>query len=113
MGVLRQSQYKYATRFDIERGRKKGYTYNMTHRRNNKSARTNAVKTDPVRAAAEFGIDIEALKENLKLSYSERIRRHQIKLNAMIKSGKPIKRPSDERMMLELEAIRELRKGKK
>jgi hypothetical protein len=85
----------------------------MAHRRNNKSARTNTVKADPVRAAAEFGIDIEALKDNLKLSYSERIRRHQIKLNAMIKSGKPIKRPSDERILLELEAIKKLRKGKK
>ena len=85
----------------------------MAHRRNNKSARTNAVKTDPLRAAAEFGIDIEALKDNLKLSYGERIRRHQIKLNAIIKSGKPIEKPSDERILLELEAIRELRKGKK
>ena len=83
----------------------------MTHRLNNKSARTNVVKADPVRAAAEFGIDIEALKDNLKLNYSERIRRHQIKLNAMIKSGKPIKRPSNKRMILELEAIKKLRKG--
>ncbi|MGB7582274.1 MAG: hypothetical protein WBL85_07515 [Sedimentisphaerales bacterium] len=57
----------------------------MTHRRNNKSAKTNAVKADPVRAAAEFGIDIEALKDNLKLSYGERIRRHQIALNSIEK----------------------------
>ncbi len=62
-----------------------GYTYDMTHRRNNKSAKTNAVKADPVRAAAEFGIDIEALKDNLKLSYGERIRRHQIALNSIEK----------------------------
>ena len=100
-------------RFDIESRGKKDYTNSMAHRQNNKSARTNAVKADPVRAAAEFGIDIEALKDNLKLSYSERIRRHQIKLNAMIKSGKPIKRPSDKRILLELEAIKKLRKGKK
>ncbi len=85
----------------------------MTHRRNSKSAKTNAVKTDPVRAAAEFGIDIEALKDNLKLSVTERIRRHQIKLNAMIESGKPIKKPSNKRMLLELEAIRELMKDTK
>jgi hypothetical protein len=57
----------------------------MAHRRNNKSAKNNAVKTDPVRAAAEFGIDIEALKDNLKLSCTERIRRHQIALNTVEK----------------------------
>ncbi len=85
----------------------------MAHRRNNKSAKTNAVKTDPVRAAAEFGIDVSAIIDNLKRSPEERIRRHQIKLNAMIKSGKPIKKPSDERILLELEAIKKLRKGKK
>jgi len=85
MGVLRQAQYKYATRFDIERGRKKGYTYSMAHRRNNKSAKTNAVKTDPVRAAAEFGIDVSALIDNLKRSPEERIRRHQIALNTVEK----------------------------
>jgi len=85
----------------------------MAHRRNNKSAKNNAVKADPVRAAAEFGIDIEALKDNLNLSYSERIRRHQIELNAMTKSGKPIKKPSNKRVLLELEAIRELMKNTK
>ena len=84
----------------------------MAQGRNNKPAKNNAVKTDPVRAAAEFGIDIEALKDNLKLSVGERIRRHQIKLNAMIKSGKPIRKPSNKRIILELEAIRELMKGK-
>jgi hypothetical protein len=57
----------------------------MTQRRNNKSAKTNAVKTDPVSAATEFGIDIEALKDNLKRSPEERIRRHQIALNSIEK----------------------------
>jgi len=57
----------------------------MAQRRNNKSAKTNALKADPVRAAAEFGIDIEALKDNLKLSYGERIRRHKIALNTVEK----------------------------
>jgi hypothetical protein len=53
----------------------------MAQGRNNKSAKNNAVKADPVRAAAEFGIDIEALKDNLRRSPAERIRRHQIALN--------------------------------
>jgi|GEM_PF-1330997 len=85
----------------------------MVHRRNNKSAKTNAVKADPIRAAAEFGIDIEALKDNLKLSVSERIRRHQIKLNALIESKKAMNRPRDRQAIAELEAIKKLRKGKK
>jgi hypothetical protein len=57
----------------------------MAQRRNNKSAKSNAVKTDPVRAAAEFGIDIEALKDNLKRTPAERIRRHKIALNSIEK----------------------------
>jgi hypothetical protein len=61
------------------------YTNGMAHRRNNKSAKNNAVNADPVRAAAEFGIDIEALKDNLKRSPAERIRRHQIALNIVEK----------------------------
>ncbi len=71
-------------RFDIEGDRKKGYTYSMAHR-HNKSVRINAVKTDPVRAAAEFGIDVSALIDNLKRSPEERIRRHQIALNTVEK----------------------------
>jgi hypothetical protein len=71
--------------FDIESRRKKGYTNSMAHRRNNKSANNNAAKADPVRAAAEFGIDVSALIDNLKLSPIERIRRHQIALNTVEK----------------------------
>jgi len=57
----------------------------MANRRNNKSAKTNTVKTDPVRAAAEFGIDVSALIDNLERSPEERIRRHQIALNTVEK----------------------------
>jgi hypothetical protein len=70
---------------DIESGRKNGYTYDMAQRRNNKSAKNNAVKADPIRAAAEFGIDVSALIDNLKISPAERIRRHQIALNSIEK----------------------------
>jgi hypothetical protein len=43
---------------------------------------------DPIKAAEEFGIDISALKDNLKLSYGQRIRRHQIALNTIEKLRK-------------------------
>jgi len=57
----------------------------MAQRQNNKSAKTNAVKADPVRAAAEFGIDVSAIIDNLKRSPAERMRRHQIALNTVEK----------------------------
>ncbi|MBN2589615.1 MAG: hypothetical protein JXA96_07125 [Sedimentisphaerales bacterium] len=34
-----------------------------------------------IQAAIDYGIDISALKANLKLSYTERAKRHQIALN--------------------------------
>jgi hypothetical protein len=57
-------------------------------KRHNKSAKVKVGKTDPLKAAAEFGIDISALRDNLKLSYDERIRRHQIALNTIEKLRK-------------------------
>jgi hypothetical protein len=57
----------------------------MAQQRNNKSTQSRTVKADAVRAAAEFGIDIEALTDNLKISPAERIRRHQIALNTVEK----------------------------
>ncbi len=43
---------------------------------------------DPIKAAQEFGIDIESLKDNLKLSVGERLRRHQIAHNTIEKLHK-------------------------
>ena len=57
----------------------------MKHLRNNKPAKTSADKTDPIKAAEEFGIDIEALKDNLNRTPQERIKRHQIALNTIEK----------------------------
>ena len=47
-------------------------------------------KTHPaeVQAAVEYGIDISMLKDNLKLSPAELIRRHQIALNTAEKLRK-------------------------
>jgi len=97
--------------FGVEDRKNRIYTHGMATR-HNKSAKGKTGKTDPIKAAEEFGIDISALRDNLKLSYEERIRRHQMKLNAMIKSGKPIKKVSDKQIILELEAIKELMKDK-
>jgi len=54
---------------------------NLKHR--NKSRRT-----DPLRAAAAYGIDVSMLADNLKRSVTERIRRHQIALNTAEKLRK-------------------------
>ena len=37
-------------------------------------------RKDPIRAAAEYGIDIQMLFDNIARSPAERIRRHQIAL---------------------------------
>ena len=43
-----------------------------------------------IRAAVEYGIDIEMLRANLALTPAERLRRHQIALNTveMLRKGK-------------------------
>jgi len=43
---------------------------------------------DAVQAAAEYGIDVGQLRDNLVLSVAERLRRHQIALNAVEKLRK-------------------------
>jgi DNA-binding transcriptional regulator YiaG len=58
------------------------------HRKHKRAKNNKAEKTDPIKAAAEFGIDISALRDNLKLSYSERIRRLQIAINTVEKLRK-------------------------
>ena len=99
-------------------------------------------RKDPIRAAAEYGIDISILIANLARTPSERIRRHQIALetvrmlrkskriesigelrnikggrrirvltvDSLIKVRKAMNRPRDRVAVLELEAIRKMRK---
>ena len=45
-------------------------------------------QTDEVRAAIDYGIDIEMLIDNIKRNPSERIRRHQMALNTAEKLRK-------------------------
>jgi hypothetical protein len=60
----------------------------MAQRRREKSTGRKTREAALVRKAAEFGIDISALRDNLKRSYDERIRRHQIALNTVEKLRK-------------------------
>jgi hypothetical protein len=39
--------------------------------------------TDPIQAAADCGIDVAQLRDNLALPIAERLRRHQIALNTV------------------------------
>jgi hypothetical protein len=45
-------------------------------------------QTDPVKAAADYGIDVVALIQNLKRIPAERIKRHSIALNTIQKLQK-------------------------
>jgi hypothetical protein len=40
-------------------------------------------RPDPIREAAEYGIDVSLLRANLALTPAERLRRHQIALNTV------------------------------
>ena len=48
----------------------------------------NGKQTDAVKAAIEYGVDISILKDNLKRTPAERIKRHQIALNTVEKLKK-------------------------
>lgn len=49
---------------------------------------TQSQQADQIRMAAEYGIDLPALAANLDRSCSERILRHQIALNTVMKLRK-------------------------
>jgi len=48
-----------------------------------KKNKTTAEPLDPIQAAADYGIDIQQLRDNLALTVAERLRRHQIALNTV------------------------------
>jgi hypothetical protein len=75
-----------------------------------KSSSKRFARTDRIRAAADYGIDISMLIDNLKRSPAERIRRHQIALNTVksLSKAKAIY-PCDKEVLLQLEAIKELK----
>jgi len=53
-----------------------------------KKAKSDFTPDDEIRNAADFGIDISMLLDNIKRSPAERIRRHQIALNTALKLRK-------------------------
>ena len=48
-----------------------------------KRGKSTAEPLDPIQAAADCGIDIQQLRDNLGLPVAERLRRHEIALNAV------------------------------
>jgi hypothetical protein len=101
-----------------------------------------APRKDPVRAAADYGIDVPMLIANMARTPAERIRRHQIALDtfralckaklvkslgefrnieggrrirvltidSLIKARKAMNRPRDREAVLQLEAIKKMKK---
>ncbi len=99
-------------------------------------------RKDPIHAAADYGIDIPMLIDNIARTPAERIRRHQIALetfkalrkaklvkslgeirnigggrrirvltiDSLIKARKAMNRPRDREAVLQLEAIKKLKK---
>ena len=66
-----------------------GYNETMaTETTSGKQMKKRGGAVDAVQAAAEYGIDVGQLRDNLVLSVAERLRRHQIALNAVEKLRK-------------------------
>jgi hypothetical protein len=115
----------------------------MKHGKNKRAGNVSRrPRKDPIQAAAEYGIDIPMLTANLARTPAERVRRHQIALEAfqmfrrakrvgpldetkdigeglrirvltvdsLIKAKKAMNRQRDKDALLQLEAIRKMRK---
>lgn len=54
-----------------------------TETRTDKAKSADGGAVDAVQAAAEYGIDVTQLRDNLALTVAERLRRHQIALNTV------------------------------
>ncbi len=50
--------------------------------------KSNSIAAPEIQAAIDYGIDISLLAANLKLSYTERVLRHQMALNTFRKLRK-------------------------
>ena len=61
----------------------------------NKNGQVNLEQEDAIRAAQEYGIDVDMLLDNLKRSPAERIRRHQIALETVEKLREADKQKPD------------------
>lgn len=64
-----------------------------TETTSDKQAGENRVEPlDAIAAAAEYGIDVAQLRDNLAMTVAERLRRHQIALNTVEKLRKATRR---------------------
>jgi hypothetical protein len=79
-----------------------------------KNSNKHFAQADAIQAAADYGIDISMLIDNLKRTPEERIGRHQIALNTvkLLRKAKAIY-PCDKEVLLQLEAIKELKEKQK
>ena len=66
--------------------RRRIYNYFMAAK--SKKRKEKSQLAPEIQAAIDYGIDISALKANLRLSVAERLRQHQIALNTMKKLQK-------------------------
>jgi hypothetical protein len=77
-----------------------------------KKSNKHFVHAAEITAAIDYGIDISMLIDNIRRSPAERIKRHQIALNAatvLRKAKKAMNRPRDKEALLQLEAIKKLK----
>ncbi|MDI6449730.1 hypothetical protein [Anaerobaca lacustris] len=64
-----------------------------TETTSDRQGRTSRVEPlDAIEAAADYGIDVAQLRDNLALTVAERLRRHQIALNTVEKLQKAKRR---------------------
>jgi hypothetical protein len=98
----------------LELAAKGVYTLDMAAKRSQRKTVAGSVRQrDAVQAAIDYGIDISMLIDNLRRSPAERIRRHQIALNGLIKAKKAMKRPRDKEAILQLEAMKKLNRARR
>lgn len=61
------------------------YNKGMTSESNSRVPKDKYSKAAEIQAAVDYGIDVSMLIDNIRRSYSERIKRHQIALNTVEK----------------------------
>ena len=68
------------------------YNRRMDAKPKQRAGRTYRRSVDPVREAAEYGIDVDMLRDNLALTVAERLRRHDLALATveMLRKARPL-----------------------
>lgn len=68
------------------------YNHRMDRKLKQRTGRPHRGPMDPLREAAEYGIDVAMLRDNLALTVAERLRRHDIALTTveMLRKARPV-----------------------